>query len=53
MESALYGLYSLVVSYNKAHSLAKPRSFVLLYARTFHVVFSVSVYIQIVAFLHT
>ena len=31
MESALYSLYSLVVSYNKTHSLAKPRSFVLLY----------------------
>ena len=34
MESALYGFYSLVVSYNKTHSLAKPRSFVLLYLVT-------------------
>ena len=52
MESALYAFYSLLVSNNKTHSLAKPRLFVLLYfstreykpfARTFHDVFSIFV----------
>ena len=34
MESALYDFYSLDVSYNKTHLLAKPRSLVLLYFTT-------------------
>ena len=34
MESALYSLYSLAVSYHKTHLLAKPRSFALWYFTT-------------------
>ena len=30
MESALYSFYSLVASYNKTHTLAKPRLFVFI-----------------------